>query len=576
MPDGGLPDAALSGSDLSDAAVWEALRSAAAADFVAALPGGLHARIGEGGHGLSAGQRQRLGLARAFLAARPVVLLDEPTASLDPAAEAEVVASIRRLVTGRTAIVVAHRAALLEVADRVVALGPAADTYATHPVDAPPTQGAHRLNKNNLRNCEPCQDPSAQTRARIRPDERPDDRGRLAAAAPPTDRRPTARLALAAALGAAALASATGLAATSAWLISRASQQPPIFDLMIAITAVRALGIGRAVFRYAERLVTHDAAYRILGTLRARTYDRLCRQAPGRRRGELLARFVADVDAVQDRYVRFLIPALAATAVGTLAVAALAEALPSVALITALGLLTTGIAIPLAAARTSATADRHVAPAKGHLTTEFHDLLRGAPDLLAADAVPPRLARVQAADRDLTAAERRSAAARGLGTALTTLATGATVWGAAYAALGAVDAGGQATQRAATNASQASGAAHRAAANADQASDAAHQLGAPALQAAAHQAAAHQAAAQQAASGTVHQVGTTALQAAHQTASATAHHLPATLLAVLILTPLALLEATAAMPQALQHLRRARAAERRVREVLAAPDAVRE
>jgi ATP-binding cassette subfamily C protein CydCD len=269
---------------------------------------------------------------------------------------------------------------------------------------------------------------------------------------------------------------------------------------MIAITAVRALGIGRAAFRYAERLVAHDAAYRILGRLRARTYDRLCRQAPGRRRGELLARFVADVDAVQDRYVRFLVPAVAAALVGTAGVAALATALPSVALITALGLLATGVAIPLAAARISAKADRHLAPAKGHLATELHDLLRGAPDLIAADAVQLRLARVRAADRDVTDTERRSANARGLGGALTVLATGATVWGAVYAAL-------------------------------------------------------------------------QALSPANPTAGIP---IPVTLLAVLILTPLALFEATAGLPQALQHLRRAQAAEQRVREVLAVPDAVRE
>ncbi|GAA2054094.1 hypothetical protein GCM10009839_72670 [Catenulispora yoronensis] len=109
--------------DATDAQVWSALRAASAAEFVAALPGGLSAPLGERGHGLSAGQRQRLGLARVFLADRPVVLLDEPTAALDAAAEAEVVASVRRLVAGRTAIVVAHRAALVGVADRVVVVG---------------------------------------------------------------------------------------------------------------------------------------------------------------------------------------------------------------------------------------------------------------------------------------------------------------------------------------------------------------------------------------------------------------------------------------------------------------------
>jgi ATP-binding cassette subfamily C protein CydCD len=91
---------------------------------VARLPEGLDTMLGEKGAGLSAGERQRVALARAFLRDAPLLLLDEPTANLDGQTEAEILEAVRRLCRGRTAIVVAHRPALLEVADRVVDLSP--------------------------------------------------------------------------------------------------------------------------------------------------------------------------------------------------------------------------------------------------------------------------------------------------------------------------------------------------------------------------------------------------------------------------------------------------------------------
>ncbi|SFQ42372.1 ATP-binding cassette, subfamily C/ATP-binding cassette, subfamily C, CydD [Amycolatopsis arida] len=106
----------------SEAEVRTAARAAHADEFVRALPAGYATRLGERGAGMSAGQRQRIALARAYLRNAPVVLLDEPTARLDLAAEAAVVAAAGRLLAGRTAILVAHRPALVELADRVVQL----------------------------------------------------------------------------------------------------------------------------------------------------------------------------------------------------------------------------------------------------------------------------------------------------------------------------------------------------------------------------------------------------------------------------------------------------------------------
>ena len=87
------------------------------------------------------------------------------------------------------------------------------------------------------------------------------------------------RLSLAVFLGTMAIACGVGLLAVSAWLISSAALHPPIFELNVAIVGVRAFGIGRGCFRYAERLVSHDAAFRAL-RLRLAVYDRLAVVAP--------------------------------------------------------------------------------------------------------------------------------------------------------------------------------------------------------------------------------------------------------------------------------------------------------
>jgi ATP-binding cassette subfamily C protein CydCD len=458
--------------DADDEAVARALRDAGAAEFVDALPAGAGTVLGEDGAGLSAGQRQRLALARAFLADRPVLLLDEPTAALDGETEAAVADAVRRLAAGRTVLLVVHRPALLALADRVVELrvspagtpagvlaksepragvaaGPgspswsasrdaataeaAEDAYAGHggeggpaapllgsgPGPAPEASGHPDDTSGAVA-------PDRGVLGRIR-DMAGEWRGRLWAAL---------------ALGSLALGSAVGLMAVSGWLISRASEQPPVLYLMVAVTATRAFGIGRAVFRYAERLVSHDTVLRMLADLRVAVYRRLERVAPAglrtARRGDLLSRLVADVDALQDYWLRWFLPAGSAAVVGAGAVAFTGWLLPEAGLVLALGLMAAGVGVPLLSGAFARRAERRLAPARGALAVRIVDLMRGCAELTVSGALGSRMERVREADRALTRIAGRQATATALGGGLSALVTGLTVAAAALVGVQAV------------------------------------------------------------------------------------------------------------------------------------------
>lgn len=226
--------------------------------------------------------------------------------------------------------------------------------------------------------------------------------------------------------------------ATSGYLISRASEMPPVLYLMMAVTSVRAFGIGRSVFRYAERLVSHDAVLRTLGTLRAAVYRRLTALAPAGlpafRRGDLLSRLVSDVDAIQDHHLRWRLPAAVAGVVSLAAAAAMGAFLPAAGVVLGVGLLLAGAVVPALAARWSAGAERRQAPERGRLATTVVDAFTGTAELTVAGALPGRLAAVHGADAALTRLAARSAATTALGTGLIALLTGLTV--AAAAAVG--------------------------------------------------------------------------------------------------------------------------------------------
>jgi len=269
--------------EATDAALWAVLGRVALADRVRALPDGLDTELDEDGASLSGGERARLALARVVLSGRPYVLLDEPTAHLDELTERVVADTVAELGGARSVVVVAHRPALVELADRVVELEPVLGQAASGPQPTTRPDATH----NSPGHTAQLGGPEGATR-----------RG----------------LGLATVLGGLASVSGVALTATAGWLIVQASTQPPVLTLLVAIVGVRTFGLARPVLRYAERLRSHDVALRLLGERRVAVYDALVPLVPGalrrggRRRGDVLAAIVDDVDSVLDRELRVRLP----------------------------------------------------------------------------------------------------------------------------------------------------------------------------------------------------------------------------------------------------------------------------
>ena len=242
--------------------------------------------------------------------------------------------------------------------------------------------------------------------------------------------------------GAAATGCGVALLAVSGFLLARASEHPSILALTVAIVAVRGLAVGRGVFRYLERLTSHDVAFRVLADVRMAIYRRLEGLAPAGlaafRSGDLLARLISDVDATQDLFIRGVGPPLAAALVGAGAVTACLFIFVPAAGVLALGLVTAGVVVPALAVAASRRAARVTAPARGELGATLTDLLSGAAELHAFGAQDSGLAAVTAADRQLTSLARRSATAAGLGSGLMAAVSGLAVWGVLVLGVAAV------------------------------------------------------------------------------------------------------------------------------------------
>ena len=256
---------------------------------------------------------------------------------------------------------------------------------------------------------------------------------------------PAGRVALGILLGVCAVGFGVALLASAGYLISRAAERPPILALTVAIVAVRFFGLAKPLARYAERLVSHDNALRGLGRIRARFYERIEPLAPAQldeyRRGDLLTRMVADVDALQGLYARALGPPLVAFVVGVGCVAVTAAFSPAAAAVLAVGLVVGGAVVPAMSARAAGAAARRQAQARSELTAELVEVLRGASELVVNGRGEDVRARVEVHNRKLAILGRRDAFVAGLGDALTIFVAGLTTAGVLAAAVAAHDGG---------------------------------------------------------------------------------------------------------------------------------------
>src|ERR1700743_320943 len=188
-------------------------------------------------------------------------------------------------------------------------------------------------------------------------------------------RVPRGRFVGASILGALTVVFGVGLMATAGYLISRSAERPAVLSLMIAIVAVQFFGLARPLARYLERIASHDVALRVLGDVRTRIYERLDPLAPvqldGYRKGDLLSRMVADVDALQNLYLRGIQPPLVALLAGGLSVGVALAVLPSAGLLLGLGLLVYAAGIPAFSGALAARAGRRQAAGRGVLAAEL-------------------------------------------------------------------------------------------------------------------------------------------------------------------------------------------------------------
>lgn len=443
--------AALAGVLPADAAVTGAIRGADAVAWApqaprafaetpraeVALYGGSADALEEVGLGaladaavaeLSPGELRRLAVARALAradAGARLLVLDEPTAHLDPSAAQLVRDAIRRRAANCMIVFASHEPETLALADWHIPVGEASAPAVLKEVPASEGESASEHPSEEEISFRDERHESARNGSDRSDRREPGTARRLTLL---SLLRPHARLWTASiALGALAAGLAAALTAVSGWLIVRAGVEEYIMYLLVAIVGVRAFGIGRSVARYAERLVTHRAAFQVVDALRLRLWRAIAARGAGSRRllegGAPLDYLVTLADDLRDQLPRIIPPIGAGILVIAGTIATTAAVTPHLTVLVSVTLIASVLVATLLAVRSERGAGAERIAARSAIVRGTSALASASADLRGNGVGDRALRELDAHAELLASAERRAAWSAGLGTAVVTAAT---------------------------------------------------------------------------------------------------------------------------------------------------------
>lgn len=416
---GTLREAITFGLTVSDEDLIEACKAAEIYDLIQSKDGQFDFEVGEGGLGLSGGEKQRIALARAFLRKGSVLILDEVTAHLDVKTEESISRALQRLMTGKLVLLIGHRLQTMSWANTLYVLRQGrveeSGTYdeligkhgyfyelikagtgrfvedMTENQDTVERQSVVKgsLNTNSLANSRPNTVTSYPISVKPVVDtvsKQSSFMGKLGLLFSVLSPAKWS-LVLAFIFAFLTVFMNVGLLSTSSWLLASAALHPGIHYLSISIVGVRFFGISRAVCRYFERYTSHHMAFQGLYGLRVWFYEHLEPLGPAIFKrfgaGDLLGRIMSDIEVLQFFYLRVLIPPMAAVVLTILVMMGVGYISTTLIWIVLAAFVIGAILIPIYVYQFNKKSLVTVATVQGQVKREITDMLDGLGDIIA-------------------------------------------------------------------------------------------------------------------------------------------------------------------------------------------------